>query len=299
MFALKKLLSWGNSKRSVSKWLCLTLLVLSLYGTSVWGVQPQYVPFQRESAVALLQKTVEAKMIPYVIKNDGWVLTVTKLQYFTMNWEKAQFTLKCSFEAEYTRLGSFKESGEIAFSGMGLIAPAEQKIGVRILNISELKLNGLLSKFSSAIKIAVDKSMADQEFWFGETPVASEKLTKDNFDKLVEVALAQQLPWTGTTDNTTLTFTALHSFVMLPQPGKVSASFAMQGTRKSLVFSKFSGQAGVDVDVWINPDELAGIIKINKITRLELDNTIGLVEEIIKGLVNVKMKGEEISFSWK
>ena len=299
MLTKKKQLCQNSGTHLISKLLWLPLLVLILCGTSIYGAQPHYVPFERDSAVALLQKTVEAKMVPYVIENDGWVLTVTKLQHFAMDWEKSQFTLKCSFEAKYTKLGSFKESGEIAFSGTGLIAPAEQKIGVRIQNISELKLKGLLSQFSSGIKLAADKSLADKEFWFGETPLSSEKLTKDNFDKLVEVAVAQQLPWTGTTDNTTLTFTALHSFAMLPQPGKVVASFTMEGTRKSLVFNKFSGRASVDVDVWIDPEELAGMIKINKITELKLDNTMGLVEGIIKGLVNAKMKGEEIAFSWK
>ncbi|HEY8462667.1 MAG TPA: hypothetical protein VIM29_01330, partial [Bacillota bacterium] len=103
----------------------------------------------------------------------------------------------------------------------------------------------------------------------------------------------------GSTDNTTLTFTALHKLTMLPQPGKVVADFEMEGSRKGLMFNKFSGRACADVEVWVAPEELTGVVKINKITELKLDHTLGLVEGIIKGLVNAKMKGEEIRFSWK
>lgn len=300
MFTGKKQQGRNRKRQGIIRLLWLSLMMLTCSGNFILGAETtRNVPFECESAVDLLQKTVEIKMIPYVIKNDGFVLTVTKLQQFVMDWKKSEFMLKCSFEAEHDKLDSFKESGEIALTGVGLISPEEQKMGVRINNISELKLKGILAQFSAVIKMVADKSLSGKEFWFGQPPTHSKKLTKANFDTLVQVAIAQQLPWTGSTDNTTLTFTALHKLTMLPQPGKVVADFEMEGSRKGLMFNKFSGRACADVEVWVAPEELTGVVKINKITELKLDHTLGLVEGIIKGLVNAKMKGEEIRFSWK
>jgi hypothetical protein len=260
---------------------------------------PHYVPFDRESAVALIRRTVEIKMVPYEMKGNGFVLTITKVQYFKMDWDKAQFALKCSFDAKYNKLGSFRESGEFAMVGAGLIAPQEQKLGIRIVAIPTVKLNGILGQLSEGIKIVVDKSLAGKEFWNGSAPATSESMTKDNFPMLVQVALAQQLPWTGGTDDSSITLLVLHNLTLLPQPGKITASFDMEGTRKGLFFKKYSGRASVDVEVWVDPDQLAGKIKINQINELKLDNTPGLMAGIIKGLVNVKLKGDEMPFSWK
>ena len=261
--------------------------------------EPHYVPFNRESAVALIQKTVETKMVPYEIKGNGFVLTITKVQYFKMDWDQAQFTLRCSFDAAYHKFGSFKESGEFAVVGTGLIAPQEQKLGVRIVAIPAVKLNGVLGQFSEGLKVVVDKSLAGKEFWNDKAPVASEKMTKENFPMLVQVAIAQQLPWTGGTADATITLLVLHNLTLLPQPGKITASFDMEGTRKGLFFKKHSGRASVDVEVWVDPDQLAGKIRINQINELKLDHTPGIMAGIIRGLVNVKLKGNEIPFSWK
>jgi hypothetical protein len=280
--------------------LVLLLAVLLVNNSALRAeAEPHYVPFNRESAVALIQKTVETKMVPYEIKDNGFVLTITKVQYFKMDWDQAQFTLRCSFDAAYHKLGSFKESGEFAMVGTGLIAPQEQKLGVQIIAIPSVKLNGILGQFSEGLKVVVDKSLAGKEFWNGPAPATSEKMTKENFPMLVQVAIAQQLPWTGGTADSAITLLVLHNLTLLPQPGKITASFDMEGTRKGLFFKKYSGRASVDVEVWIDPDQLAGKIKINQINDLKLDHTPGLMEGIIRGLVNVKLKGNEIPFSWK
>jgi hypothetical protein len=261
--------------------------------------EPHYVPFDRESAVALIRKTVEIKMVPYEIKGNGFTLTITKLQCFKMDWEQARFSLKCSFNIKYNKLGSFRESGEFAMVGAGLIAPREQKLGVRIDAVPKVKLKGILSQFNEAIKYAVEKSLAGKEFWSGPAPPASETMTKENFSLLVQVALAQQLPWSGGTKDSIITLLTLHSLELLPQPGKISADFDMEGTRKGWFFKKHSGRADVAMEVWVDPDQLVGKIKIIQINKLKLDHTPGIVAVLIRGLVNVKLKGNELPFSWK
>jgi hypothetical protein len=261
--------------------------------------EPHYMPFDRESAVALIRKTVEIKMVPYEVKGNGFTLTITKLRYFKMDWEKAQFSLKCSFNAEYNKFGSFKESGEFTMVGTGLIAPREQKLGVRIDAVPAVKLKGLLGQFNEGIKFVVEKSLAGKEFWSGPTPTTSEMMTKENFSLLVRVALAQQLPWNGGTEEASITLLVLHDLKLLPKPGELIADFDMEGTRKGWFFKKYAGRAKVALEVWVDPDQLAGKIKIIKINELELDHTPGILEGIIRGLVNVKLKGNEMPFSWK
>jgi hypothetical protein len=279
----------------------MLVLAIGLVNNAVLRAEtePHYVPFDRESAVALIRKTVETKMVPYEIKENGFTLTITKIRYFKMDWDKPQFTLKCSFNAAYNKFGSFKESGEFAVVGAGLIAPQEQKLGVRIIDIPTLKLKGILGQFNEGIKFVVNKSLAGKEFWNGASPASGEMMTKDNFSLLVQVAIAQQLPWTGGTDDSSITLLVLHNLTLLPQPGKVAASFEIEGRRKGMFFKKYSGRASVEVEVWIDPEQLAGKVKINKITKLKLNNTPGLMAGIIRGLVNVRLKGNEMPFSWK
>jgi hypothetical protein len=73
----------------------------------------------------------------------------------------------------------------------------------------------------------------------------------------------------------------------------------MKGTKKGLFYRNFSGTAGVHVTVGLAPDDLAGTIRIEKITNLQLDGTPRFLAAIVRGLVNIKLKGEEIPFSWK
>jgi hypothetical protein len=285
-----------------SKWALLRIL-LGICLISVSGgfaaAEPNYVSFERDSAVAMLQKTVETKMLPAVIKGDGFIITVTKLLQFTMDWERSQFFFRCGFTVEPQKYGLIKESGEIALTGMGLLAPFEQKLGVKVDNVTGFKLNGPLGGFSEGLRIIVDKSISGKEYWSGKAPLASEKLTKDNFAAMLRVAITRQLPWTGTTETTSLTLLALHDFTILSEPGKLYASFDMKGTKKGLFYRNFSGTAGVNVEVKLAPDDLAGIIRIEKITNLQLDGTPHFLEAIVRGLVNIKLKGKEIPFSWK
>jgi hypothetical protein len=296
ILSLKKL--YRDSKSGLSRcFLGISLTVFLLCGFAV--AAPNYVPFERDSAVALLQKTVETKMLPAVIKGDGFVVTVTKLLQFTMDWERSQFFFRCGFTIEPQKYGIIKESGEIALTGMGLLAPSEQKLGVKVTNVTGFKLNGPLGGFNEGLRIIVDKNMSGKEYWYGKAPLASEKLTKDNFATMLRVALIRQLPWTGTTATTSLTLLDLHELTLLPEPGKLHASFDMKGTKKGLFYRNFSGVAGVNVEVRLAPDDLAGIIRIEKITNLQLDGTPRFLEAILRGLVNIKLKGEEIPFSWK
>jgi hypothetical protein len=289
----------GRRGGRMSKTLTVIILILiSCNALAIRAAEPRYAPFGPESAAALMRKTVEAKMTPYVIENKGFTLTITKLLDFKMDWEKARFFLKCSFEARYNKVG-LEESGEFAMEGAGLIAPDEQKLGVKILAIPSLKMKGLLGQFSEGIKIVAEKSLAGKEFWNAAAPTASMKLTKENFPLLVQVAMAQQLPWTGVTEKTTVTFLVLHNLKLLSEPGKVCASFDLEGTRKGWLFKKFAGRAGVEADVGIDPDALAGVIRINRITELKLAHTPGLMQGVIRGLVNAKLRGKEILFSWK
>jgi hypothetical protein len=296
ILSLKKLLR--DSKFGFWRSLLGICLAISVFGGFA-AAEPDYVPFGRDSAVALFQKTVESKMLPAVIKGDGFIVTITKLLHFKMDWERSQFFFRCGFTVEPQKYGIVKESGEIALTGTGLLAPAEQKLGVKVVNVTGFKLNGILGGFSEGLRIIVDKSISGKEYWYGKAPLSSEKLTKDNFATMLRVALARQLPWTGTTETTTLTLLAVHELMMLPEPGKLYASFDMKGTKKGMFYRNFSGTAGVNVDVRLAPDDLAGIIRIEKITNLQLDGTPRFLEAIVRGLVNIKLKGEEIPFSWK
>jgi hypothetical protein len=288
-----------NIKMSLMQSLFVICLGISVLCSGPATAEPNYVSFGRDSVVALMQKTVETKMLPAVIKGEGLIITVTKLLQFSMDWEKSQFFFRCGFTVEPQKYGIVKESGEIALTGMGLLALSEQKMGVKVINVTGFKLNGPLGGFNEGLKIVIDKSMSGKEYWYGKAPLSSEKLTKDNFAAMLRVAITQQLPWTGKTEKTSLTFLALHEFAVLPEPGKLYAGFDMKGTKKGLFYHNFSGTVGVNVDVRLAPEDLAGIIRIEKITSLQLDGTPRFLAPIVRGLVNIKLKGEEIPFSWK
>ncbi len=259
------------------------------------------VPFDQDQAALLLQRTVEAKLIPYTMENDGLKLTITRLLRFKMDWEKAQFSLGCAFTADYDKFFSFKDSGEVYLTGTGLIAPAEQRLGVKLLKIDGLKLEHTGSMLAEAARFGLDKGFAGKEFWQGKAPApeTSEAMTRDNFGALLMVALNQQMPLSGSNGDTSFTLTQVNSLTMLPEPGYFEVRLSVKGNHRALLTLPYEGQAEARAFVQVDPWQLAGIIRMEGLTDLRLKNTPGFLSDIVRGMVNNKLKGRETRFSWK
>lgn len=279
--------------------ICMVFLVFIIVGNTFSATAPNYIPFSRDNAAILLQKTVEAKLIPCVIENNGLKLTITKLLDFSMDWEKAQFTLACAFTADSQGFFKLNESGEVILSGSGLISKTEQKIGVKLLEIKELKLKHSVGLISEAARVILDKSLSGKELWQAGPPDSSETLTKDNFTTLLMVALNQELPMTITDNASSVTLIKLDDIALMSEPGQLQARFALKGTSQQLITIPFEGEATVGVSVFVDPDAMAGLIRIEKLTDLKLKGAIGLLDGIIRGLINNKLKGKETQFVWK
>ncbi len=278
------------------------LLGFALVGLMVFSApsrafESHYIPFDWTSAALLLQQTVNTKLIPYDVKGDGFKITITKLNRFTMDWEQSQFILGCSFSGQYQKgFISFSPTGEVEFVGTGLLAAPEQKLGVKLVRISGLRLDGTAGLVSEGARMILDKSLSGKEFWYGQTPAFSEVLTQNRLGDFLNIALSKNLPLSGDNEQGGVTLTDLRELSLLDEPGRMRARFGIKGTCLRI---NYEGEAAMDIRVAVDPDELAGKIQIDQLTELKLHNTPGLIGGIIKMIANTKLKGKEFSFCWK
>lgn len=275
-------------------------LLIMIIGGSCFSMEPHYVPFDYKVAGNLLKNTVDRKLVPCEFKSDGMTLTITKLDQFVMDWENSQFRLSFDFRARYNKsFIKLERAGKASVTGSGLMSAGEQKMGVKLLKINGIKLDGGNELIDSAARMILDKSLSGKAFWYGAPPSSYEELTKDNLSQLLQVALNQLLPQTFTNDGTKVTLNHVEELAFGSDAGMMQSRMAINGNYQKIFHFNFSGLIGVRVWVLVDPEQLAGKITIDQVTDLQLDKSPALLDGIIRRMVNAKLKGQTVEFSWR
>ena len=291
----------GMARNIFSKLLIVGLAVFIVLPAWNLAAEPHWLPFDQNTAVLLLEKVVATRLIPYEVKSEGMTLRVTRLNSLQMDWAQAQFTLDCEFTVDYQKsILNLHQGGQVALTGAGLLAPAEQKLGVRLLQIKELRLEGTPALVGEAARRVLDKGLSGKEYWYGGVaPETSQILTQDNFYQLLQVAINRILPVSGAEEGSTFTLNRLDELVPGHDPGQFEARFDLHGTYKKIVSFAFDGQAAVGVHAWVDPLEMVTLIRIDEVNELHMDHTPGIVSGIVRNLINGKLKGKDIHYTWQ
>lgn len=282
-----------------NSFLLVTMLVFLILGNIMVIAGSSMVPLNQESLASMLRKTVEVKMIPCEMKSKDTTVNITKLLDFSMDWEKSELTLACEFSAEYRKFINVKTGGEVSLKGTGLLSANEQKIGVKIIELNTLKLKQSNSMIDDVVRSLLNKSLSGKEMWQGEPPKTSEPITKDNYTTLLQVVINQSLPMEGEDNKSSFSMEHLNSLKALSDPGQFEANFDLKGTYNLLGKKKYEGKATILIHVLVDPEALAGVIQIDKLTGLDLKGYPGFLDGIIRALMNGKLKGKEMPFAWK
>ncbi len=286
----------------MNKRIFILILIVVIFSTGAsLGAEPQYVPLDNQSMGLLMQRILETKLIPYTKTNKGLSYTINELQEFAMDWEQECFFIKVKFTAEYDP-GFFNVStaGVIKVKGAGLLSASEQKLGVKLLEVQEVTLDNADELINEPLQKVLNKSLAGKEIWQGDPPAAKELLNKNNYLDLVKIAIANSLPITANDKKLSLTLNLINELSQAGTvPGQMKAGFDMNGTYKSLLKLNFKGKMGLEVDVLVDPAELAGKIRIDSLSSLDLKNVPSFMDGLIRKLVDSKIKGKVMEFTWK
>lgn len=296
---MKRLSKILETSRILWHGLCLMLL-LGIGGGSLILAESGQVPLDPDVAGKLLAQTLKTQMVGAELVKDDLHLKITGLNDFFMDWGKAQFNLDCGFIVKYDN-GFFdlEQSGSIVLSGAGLMSAPEQKLGVKLLQISALQLEGFNKQFNAGIQSLLQKGLAGREFWYDQAPASSEILTKDNLGTLLSVALNQILPQQISDEDVEVVLNRVDQIAFGEQPGIMQARVSLDGVYQKLFKVSFSGEAGVKLRVLVNPEQLAGTITVEDLTDLQLDRSPALLDNLLRKLINNKLRGKTTEFSWK
>lgn len=280
-----------------------TSLLLLLGAFSTTSAEPGLVPLTSNVMAKLVEKTVQSKLIPYRIEGDlGVALTLTSLDSFNMDWERGECYAIVSFEVQYINdivpVG-IRQLGRARITGNGLFSAGEQKIGIKLLRIDDLKFKGVLRMASDPIRQLLNKKLTGKTFWMGEAPIQSKLLTRSNWTELLKIAVAKNLPMSETNGKSTVNITNIDSLETLTDPGSFRAKLTADGCYKGLFKIPYQGQAVVIAMVRVNPQALSGTIRVDEIPNVTLSHLPFFVGGMVKRSINHKLRGTEFPFSWK
>lgn len=278
-------------------------LALFLGAFSAASAEPGPVPLTTAVMARLVERTVQTKLIPYTVEGEsGLTLTLTSLESFIMDWERGECYAEVTFDAQYVNNIlpiPIRQSGSAKITGNGLISAEDQKIGVKLLRIDELQFNGMLRMANAPVRQLLNHRLAGREFWMGETPSQSELLTRLNWTELLRIAVAKNLPISGTNGKSNVNITSLESLESMPEPGAFRVRLAADGEYRGLINLPYQGYAVATAMVWVDPQELNGTVRVNEIQSVSLNNLPGFIGGIVRRSVSKKLQGTEFPFSWK
>lgn len=253
-----------------------------------------YLPFSSDSAIPLIKRIIERKL-PFSMERSGFTMTVRQIKRLEMNWKSSEFELECAFDLSHTDEFVMKGSGTASIRGTALFSSEENVLGVRLSGIDSLNVRGIASSINRSLATTMSRSVRGREFWAGTAPASSEILTKDNFSTMFRVALERKLPFTFKTKNSATTFIHL-LHIDSYRPGKFFARVYLKGSRKGFIDLNYQGTASVDLDLFIDSENMNGYVKIGKIKKLELEKRNAISQGIIGMIIRSRMEGETIRF---
>jgi hypothetical protein len=277
-------------------------LALFLGAFSGATAEPGPVPLTSAVMAKLVERTVQAKLIPYTVEGEsGITLTLTALDSFIMDWQRGEFYAEVAFAARYMNEIipiPIRQSGRAKITGSGLFSASEQKIGGKLLSIDDLKFDGVLRVASDPLRQLLNRKLAGKAFWTGEAPDQSEVLTQSNWTELLRIAVAHHLPFSGTTDKSTVNITNLESLESMTEPGMFRIKLDADGEHRGLLRMAFQGYAVATTTVWVDPQALQGKVRIDEVQSVNLNHLPALIDWMVRRSVCKKLQGTEFPFSW-
>jgi hypothetical protein len=260
------------------------------------GAMAAYVPFSPNDASPIILKIIEKKTLPLTIWNKGIKITVKEVKQFNLNWGKSEFDFVCRFDISYSQFVHIEKTGEISIDGAALLAPTEGKIGIKLTGIRGLAVDGLPRPLEITALAILSSSFVGKEYWTAKPSSTSEILSQQNFSEMIRIMIAHKLPFTFRTGASHITFYEM-IYLSSYRPGKVFASFYVRGLRSGLIDLEYAGVASVDLELYIDPETLDGYVKVERISKLKLENRSGFMQGIIMILTRSKMEEKTIRFS--
>ena len=280
------------------KTILIGMLFALLFPATFGGADAGFVPFDRDKIILLLKKTMEMKFLPYRMEDEkGRVIVIKKLHELTMDWQNGNLYIQMVFEYRQKFLfWQVKKHGEIRVLGQGIFSAAEQKLGIKILQIEHFQMDSI---FSGVILSRLAQKITGREIWPETPPSSYEILTGENLPELLRAAIAKFLPFSGESGDLKLALTALNKIEFLSEPGAVEIDFNFEGEYCLLAKIPFKGCMGVKTTVLVNPEELCGAMRIDSVTRLNFNRSVSLLDGLIQKWAAARLKGKIFEFSWK
>lgn len=276
------------------------IVIIMLVGSGISEAEERLLPFNQELAATVLEKTLAQKVVGREFDSDGMRITITRLNRFVMDWETSRFTLDCEFRVGYRKgFIILEEAGEVSLEGSGAIAAEEQKLGVKLNRVNRLRLNRMNETMNNMVTKVLDKMLSGKVFWPEAAPAGFDLLTKDNLDTLIQVALNRRMPQTVSGAHIQVTLNQVQKLDFTDEPGGMAAVADFEGKYDHFPKFSFSGQAGAALQVMLDPKALSGMIRIQQVTDLKVDRTAAFLDGILQRMINAKLQGKEVRFSWK
>lgn len=263
---------------------------------------PAYAPLTCDTVTQLLEHTLNSKFIPMEFTdNNGYTITLTNLNSFKMDWQSGTFTADIAFKTESTakKLFQITPVGEATIVGVGLIAPQDQKVGIRIIKIKSLKLKGKLRLIQPIINNMLNNKLVGRESWGADAPATNTILNETNWVELLKVVIASNLPLTAENKSTAISLSHLNNLTQLNHPGQFEMELVIQGKYKGIVKIGLEGTINLAVEVQVIPEQLCGLIRIKEVKAIDIKNIPDALNGIIKHLANEKFGDKEWYFDWK
>lgn len=270
-------------------------------GSAVLSVsEPQWVPLSPESSGLMLQNALISRMLPYRVESNGLQLIVERLLDWAIDWQQGQFTIKCAFTAGTSgSLLQLSQTGAITLTGTVLFSAPEQKVGFRLFRIDSLELDHTAHFLSESARVVLNRGLAGKELWSGTPPQTSQILTDANFSKLLEMVISRQLPLVVNDGKSSITMNRIEEIAFLTEPGTMQVKFDVQGVYHKIFNWKFDGGAQVKLRVEVDPLQLAGVVRMESLTDLQLKGVPFWIDHWIRGLINSRIRGQVFRFDWE
>ncbi len=285
-----------DDRRWPQPWMFLFVCLLAAF-TPARGGECRYLPFDHDSAALLVRRAVETKLIPRTLQSDGLTLAVTELTDFAMDWDRGEFTLACAFRLESPFLPRFGKTGEVSLTGSVLIAETERRLGLKLLRVNGFRIGDAAGLGETVAGLLLNRNLAGKEFWGGDPP-AGAVLPAAGLDSLLRAAVDQALPRTWNGASSSFTLESMEDLLLMDEPGRMRARVRISGSRRGLFHLAFTGSASLEATVLADPENLAGLVRMERLDELALDGYPRFICRIARSWAERRIRGQEWKFAW-
>jgi len=277
----------------------LFIMVMINYG-GILEAEERLLPLDQELATTMLEKILTQKLVGREFTDDDLRVTITRVNRFVMDWETSRFMINCEFQVSYQKsFITLNEGGEVSLEGIGLISSEEQKLGVKLNRVNHLRLNRINKAINTLVTKVLNNMLDDKVFWPEKAPSQFVLLSKVNLDTMIQVTLNRILPQKVSGNRIHVTLNRVQQLAFTGEPGGVRTVVNFEGQYDRLLKVSFSGRVGAVLQVMVDPDTFSGIIRVQQVTDVKVDRRILFIDNILQMMIEAKLQGREVRFSWK